>query len=93
MDEWLGHCEEVAKKHYLMVTDDHFAKAVEPTLEPEPKAPVRSGPELPRMTPQPDLGGFPKSLPCKEKRLHAETCSCQIWTILDSKYSQKHGEN
>ena len=93
VDEWLGHCEEVAKKHYLMVTDDHFAKAVEPTLEPEPKAPVRSGPELPRMTPQPDLGGFPKSLPCKEKRLHAETCSCQIWTILDSKYSQKHGEN
>jgi len=25
---WLGHAEEVAKKHYRTVTDEHFAKAI-----------------------------------------------------------------
>jgi hypothetical protein len=26
---WLGNSPDIAKKHYLQVTEDHFAKAVE----------------------------------------------------------------
>jgi integrase len=36
--EWLGHSERIAERHYLQVTDDHFAAASAP-LESEPSAP------------------------------------------------------
>ena len=26
--KWLGNSEQVARKHYLQVTDDHYAKAL-----------------------------------------------------------------
>ena len=29
VDAWIGHDEAVAKKNYLQVTDEHFAKAVQ----------------------------------------------------------------
>lgn len=29
VDAWIGHCEEIAKRQDLMVTDDHFAQASE----------------------------------------------------------------
>jgi len=32
--QWIGHTQEVAKKHYLQVTEDHFARAVETTENP-----------------------------------------------------------
>lgn len=28
-ESWLGHSEEIARKHYLMTTDEHFAKATD----------------------------------------------------------------
>lgn len=30
---WIGNSEAVAQKHYLQVTDDHFARAVQPKAE------------------------------------------------------------
>jgi integrase len=30
---WIGNSEAVAKKHYLQVTDSHFARAIEPALQ------------------------------------------------------------
>ena len=83
VDEWIGHCEDIAKRHYLMVTDDHFAKAVRTKPETPVRKPVRYGVESSRTASQPKIGGSPKSLPCKEKRSHAGTCDRQIWTILD----------
>lgn len=83
VDEWIGHCEDIAKRHYLMVTDDHFAKAVTTKPETPVRKPVRYGIESSRTASQSKSGESPKSLPCKEKRSHAETCDRQIWTILD----------
>jgi putative transposase len=45
---------------------------------------VRYGTESSRTDPQPKISESLKSLPCNEKRPHAETCDRQIWTILDS---------
>ena len=79
VDDWIGHCEDIAKRHYLMVTDDHFAKAV----STNPEKPVRYGLESSRTASQPKIDESCKPLPCNEKRPHAETCDRQIWTILD----------
>jgi len=27
--DWIGNTEAIASKHYLLVTEDHFAKAVQ----------------------------------------------------------------
>lgn len=34
---WLGNTEAIASKHYLMVTDEDFAKAAQKTAHPEPE--------------------------------------------------------
>ena len=83
VDDWIGHCEDIAKRHYLMVTDDHFAKAVSTNPEKPVRKPVRYGLESSSMASQPKIDGSCKPLLCKEKRPHAETCDRQIWTILD----------
>ena len=83
VDEWIGHCEDIAKRHYLMVTDDHFAKAVSTSPDKTVRKLVRYGQGSHRTASQPKIGDSPKSLSCKEKRPHAETCDRQIWTILD----------
>ncbi len=44
--EWIGNSEEVARKHYLQVTDDHFARAI---INPVHN-PVQSGHALSRTT-------------------------------------------
>jgi len=33
--EWIGHTREVARKHYLQVTEDHFAKAISAAENPQ----------------------------------------------------------
>ena len=33
VDAWFGHDEAVAKKNYLQVTDEHFAKAVQKAVQ------------------------------------------------------------
>ena len=35
---WLGNSEKIARKHYLKVTDGHFAKATGDQVEPQEKA-------------------------------------------------------
>lgn len=66
-----------------MVTDDHFAKAVSTSPDKTVRKLVRYGQGSHRTASQPKIGDSPKSLSCKEKRPHAETCDRQIWTILD----------
>ena len=44
-DAWLGHSTKVAKDHYLMVTDEHWAKAIE---KPKEKSDVRRAPNVRR---------------------------------------------
>ena len=42
--DWIGNTEAIASKHYLQVTEDHFAKAV--------RNPVQQPAVLPRTGPQ-----------------------------------------
>jgi hypothetical protein len=32
--KWIGNSQDVARKHYLQVTDEHFSRAVTPTPQP-----------------------------------------------------------
>ena len=38
LPNWMGNSEQVARKHYLQVTDDHFAAAVAVKADDESKA-------------------------------------------------------
>lgn len=58
---WIGNSEAVARKHYLQLTDDHFAKAVgevPKTAPPLPSAvqnPVQQNAELARTAPHAEM--------------------------------------
>ena len=80
VDAWIGHCEDIAKRHYLMVTDDHFAKATTETV----RKPVRSGTDSIRTDSHSQNSDFRKSAPDKEKRPDAKAYGRSRWTILDS---------
>lgn len=45
---WLGHSPAVAVKHYLMMTEDHFKRALEPEEKAIQKA-IQQGREMPEM--------------------------------------------
>ena len=79
VDAWIGHCEEIAKRHYLMVTDDHFAQATEEAV----RKPVRYGHDSRRTGSQVENEEGRFSAECNEKRPRARTRDRQIWTILD----------
>lgn len=79
VDAWIGHCEEIAKRHYLMVTDDHFARATGQAV----RKPVRHGHDSPRTDSQAENEEGRFSAKGKEKRPRARTRDRQIWTILD----------
>ena len=51
--DWIGNTETVASKHYLQVTEDHFAKALQNALQ-HPAV-------LPRTGPQPELAAHKKT--------------------------------
>lgn len=85
---WLGNSEAIATKHYLQVTDADFDRAstaatIAPTEKPVRK-PVRYGIESACTASQPEIDDSRKSLPYKEKRLHAEAYSRSEWRIGDS---------
>ncbi len=40
---WLGHTEEIARRHYCQVTDEHFAQALTPGLTPAIGSGTESG--------------------------------------------------
>lgn len=80
---WLGNSEAVATKHYLQVTDADFDRAAVETVTAPVRKPVRYGDESSRIDQHVETAGFPKSLPCKEKRLHAIACSRSEWRIGD----------
>jgi len=41
--EWLGNSEDIARKHYYQVTDDHFAQATDSTSQGERESGAESG--------------------------------------------------
>lgn len=79
VDAWIGHCEEIAKRQDLMVTDDDFAQASEDAV----RKPVRYGHESRRTGSQAENEEGRFSAECNEKRPRARTRDRQIWTILD----------
>ena len=59
--DWIGNTEAVASKHYLQVTEDHFARAVE---QGAPKGGQKEGQQpavLPRRGAQPELAAHKKT--------------------------------
>ncbi len=50
---WIGNTEAIASKHYLQVTEDHFAKAVQ--------NPVQQAAVLPRTGSQAELAAHEKT--------------------------------
>ena len=79
VDAWIGHCEEIARRHYLMVTDNHFAQATEETV----RKPVRYGHDSRRTGSQAENEESRFSAEYNEKRPRARTRDRQKWTILD----------
>lgn len=45
---WIGNSEAVAKKHYLLVTSDHFDRALTPILTPDNTGQYRTGGDITR---------------------------------------------
>jgi hypothetical protein len=73
---WIGNSVQVAVKHYLQVTDDHFNKAVQ---NPVQRFAAKS---------RAKRGAKPKKPRCaalrKETRRNAKTLKCRQWAIQDS---------
>ena len=38
--DWLGNSEDIARKHYLQITDEHFQRAMEPAASGRPSNPT-----------------------------------------------------
>ena len=57
--DWIGNTEAIASKHYLQVTEDHFAKAVQNPVQ-HPAVLPRTGSQagLPAHEKTPVLQGF-----------------------------------
>lgn len=53
--QWLGNTQAVAQEHYLQVTDDHFAAALE-SPKPPSENPTQTHPELARTDAHPTHG-------------------------------------
>ncbi|MCE9607586.1 MAG: site-specific integrase [Planctomycetia bacterium] len=57
---WIGNSEAVARKHYLQVTDDHFAKASGQAVKPVQNT-VQQSAETTRIEPQPAKSAHEKT--------------------------------
>jgi len=79
VNAWIGHCEQIAQRHYLMVTDEHFTEAAQESV----RKPVRYGHATARTAQQSDSEEGQFSAECNEKRPRARTRDRQKWTILD----------
>jgi integrase len=93
--EWIGNSQAVAKRHYLQVTESHFAQAIAEAIAADGSAEdvaqnvAQSGAVSGRIEPSGQL---------KNRVLPLETatdCSCQFgkWAAQDSKEFAKHGQN
>lgn len=64
---WIGNSEAVARKHYLQITDDHFAKAVgkpaitAPLCEDAVQNPVQQMSERSRTAPHAEMAEAPQT--------------------------------
>ncbi len=78
---WIGNTEEVAKLHYLQVTDDHFERAVE--AEAVQKV-TQQGAEIGRNGSQPWNSGHEKTPVFQGFQSVSTNCDVQKWRIGDS---------
>ena len=82
--DWIGNTEAIAAKHYLQVTEDHFARAVG---QGAPKGGQKEGQHpavLARRGSQADLPAHEKPLFCRGLRPGARWCNPVEWRIGDS---------
>ena len=59
--DWIGNTEAIASKHYLQVTEDHFARAVEQGAPKEGQKEGQQPAVLPRRGAQPELAAHKKT--------------------------------
>jgi len=74
---WLGNSPDVAKRHYLQVTDEHFRRATAPADQPDHKAlqnALQYGAESGRTDSQSIRRDSEKPRSCGHKRRHATQC-------------------
>ncbi|MBI1311365.1 tyrosine-type recombinase/integrase [bacterium] len=86
---WIGNTERIAAKHYLQVTDEHFAAATKSATdrtgrEKTVRKPVQSGPVSARTRPHGEKCETLKTPANKQKRSRAGTRDRSGWAILDS---------
>ena len=76
---WIGNSEPVARKHYLQITDAHFAKAAESKgggkLDPGPRNPTHNPTQYTRATPRTGPSKKSKSPAFAEKREGLLSCT------------------
>ena len=58
--DWIGNTEAIASKHYLQVTEDHFARAVEQGAPKEGQKEGQQPAGLPRRGAQPEVAAHKK---------------------------------
>jgi len=68
--KWIGNTPRIAQQHYLQVTDEHFAKAIESNPPKAAQIPAQQTAAQPRVEPLP-IGKTPF---CDQKRGPAEPC-------------------
>ena len=59
--DWIGNTEAIASKHYLQVTEDHFARAVEQGAPKEGQKEGQQPAGLPRRGAQPEVAAHKKT--------------------------------
>ena len=74
--QWLGNTPAIALRHYLQVTDEHFAKAVQNPVQ----NPVQQGAARSRMDSQGELADSPK--PCVCGPMREQTSPCENMEIV-----------
>lgn len=90
---WIENTERIAAKHYLQVTDEHFAAATKPATDRTgQEKTVRSGLVSSCMSPHGEKCETLKTPANKQKRSRAGTRDRSGWAILEPNFSRKHGE-
>lgn len=69
---WIGNSEAIAQKHYLQLTDDHFAKAVGLSTSSEASQLPKSAPpqKTPVQNPVQHTSELPRTAPHDERAAH-----------------------
>ena len=81
--KWIGNSQNIARKHYLQLTDEHFDRAVANDGEAV-QNPVQQAPAGSRGEPNGERAAHEKPLPCSNMRVDASRCTPGGYTRRDS---------